>query len=102
MKQLTNATQTRYETRTRIVDADGNVQYEGPIEQAPPEFAPPHPDVEGSNPDTKNVVAQEDASKQPPPVEAGSAKDEKSIAEQERKAKPASEANNEATAKEGI
>jgi len=65
------------------------VQYEGPAEQV----APPHPDVEGSNPDTKNAPAQEDASAQPPSVEAGSAKDEKSIAEQERKAKPASEPN---------
>lgn len=75
------------------------MQYEGPADSAPEGYAPPHPDVEGSNPDTKNPAAQEDASAQPPSVEAGSAKDEKSIAEEERKAKPASE-NKEATARE--
>ena len=90
---LTRHLQTRYETRTRIVDADGVIQYEGPVEGGGEGYAPPHPDVEGRNPETGHAPAQDEASKQPPVVEAGSAKDEKSIAEEEKKAKPASEGN---------
>lgn len=48
---------TRYETRTRVIDADGNeVHVEGEGEQrAAEEVAPPHPDVEGVDPNTKNI-----------------------------------------------
>lgn len=38
---------TEYETRTRLVDAAGNLIPE------PENLAPKHPDVEGQNPDTK-------------------------------------------------
>lgn len=47
---------TRYETRTRIVDAQGNEIYEGLVESRGDEnqgVAPPHPDVEGQNPETQ-------------------------------------------------
>lgn len=37
---------TKYETRTRVVDADGNEIEEGPAGGAEGGFAPPHPDVE--------------------------------------------------------
>lgn len=39
---------TRYETRTRVVDADGN-EIVAPESIVPPPVAPPHPDVEGQN-----------------------------------------------------
>ncbi|KAF2400471.1 dolichyl-phosphate-mannose-protein mannosyltransferas-like protein 1 [Trichodelitschia bisporula] len=45
--------ETRYETRTRIIDVDGNELYEGPVGSMPPEYAPPpHPESEGLNPET--------------------------------------------------
>ncbi|MBE3050097.1 hypothetical protein IMZ48_47885 [Candidatus Bathyarchaeota archaeon] len=43
---------TRYETRTRVVDADGNELYVD-IEEGDVEVAPPHPDVEGVDPNTR-------------------------------------------------
>lgn len=44
---------TKYETKTRIVDKDGN-------EVAPAEpVAPEHPDVDGQNPDTKGAQDKE-------------------------------------------
>ncbi|KAH8703819.1 protein mannosyltransferase 1 [Talaromyces proteolyticus] len=53
--------QTKYETQTRILDADAN----GNFQKA--EHAPPHPDVEGQNPETNrngadNVARNEPAS----------------------------------------
>lgn len=50
--------QTKYETRTRLVDQDGNEiqNYEG--------VAPDHPDVEGQNPDTKGLP-EDQASEHP-------------------------------------
>lgn len=49
---------TRYETRTRLVDSQGN---EIPQEQVPqePAVAPPHPDVEGPDRETVGVPEQE-------------------------------------------
>lgn len=38
--------QTKYETRTRVVDAMGNEVNEGPAGGADGGYAPPHPDVE--------------------------------------------------------
>ena len=64
---------TRYETRTRLVDADGNEivgdgeedgeamppppdhQQEQPNGHVPEGMAPPHPDVEGQNPETADA-----------------------------------------------
>jgi dolichyl-phosphate-mannose-protein mannosyltransferase len=78
---------TRYETRTRLVDAQGNEIQEG--------VAPPHPDVEGSNPETVEKK-QEEASEKPPTVGMGQdGAKEKSAEGQEKKqgqAKPASDA----------
>ncbi|ORY19838.1 Dolichyl-phosphate-mannose-protein mannosyltransferase-domain-containing protein [Clohesyomyces aquaticus] len=83
---------TRYETRTRIVDADGNEIHEALVDaregDSGPGVAPPHPDVEGRNPETKGK-GEAEASEAPPTVEI---KDdqlkEKSV---EKEAKPASE-----------
>ena len=78
--------QTKYETRTRLVDENGN-------EVNPSSVAPEHPDVEGQNPSTKGVP-EEQANQKPAQAKAGgSAKKD----EDEGKAKPASDAS-EATA----
>ncbi|KAI1212788.1 glycosyltransferase family 39 protein [Annulohypoxylon truncatum] len=78
---------TKYETRTRVVDANGN-EVEVPVEElAAAGVAPPHPDVEGANQETKKSV-QDD----PIPKEASSSKDGEKEAEQ-AVPKPASEGN---------
>jgi len=93
---------TRYETRTRVVDAQGNEILLPPGEQpqqaqeqepaAPAGVAPPHPDVEGANSETaKRVVPDE-----PIPEPKKSVEGEKE--REEKAAKPASE-KNEASAK---
>jgi len=73
---------TKYETRTRLVDANGN---EIPGSDG---VAPNHPDIEGQNPDTKGV--KEDPNSQPADaaVSAGSINKE-----DHGKAMPASDAN---------
>jgi dolichyl-phosphate-mannose-protein mannosyltransferase len=79
---------TRYETRTRLVDAAGN-------EINPPEdagVAPPHPDVEG--PDSSTI---QDDTIVKPDVEADESKEESIAKSNSGAAKPASEGN-EATA----
>lgn len=71
---------TKYETRTRVVDADGNEVLEV--------VAPPHPDAEGANQETKKVpIDDEDV-----PKEASSSKDGEKEAER-LAPKPASEGN---------
>jgi len=98
--------QTRYETRTRIIDADGHELYNGAADMVPEslrqQVAPPHPDVEGQNPETGNASAEQ-PSAQPPKVEVESdVEKEKSIAEAETTAaKPAGEGN-EATSKQEL
>lgn len=91
---------TRYETRTRVVDANGNeVPQPGdgapqdpgsPVGGAPDGVAPPHPDVEGGDPETKRLVPDEPIPGAKKSVEGEKEKEGKS-------AKPASESN-EATA----
>jgi dolichyl-phosphate-mannose-protein mannosyltransferase len=80
---------TKYETRTRMVDADGNEIGDSD------ELAPRHPDVEGQNPDTKGIP-EKDGKSQPADAKI------KSIGSDSRreagKPKPGSEAN-EATGK---
>lgn len=96
---------TRYETRTRLVDAEGKelpvqqdpVSPDGAIEEAPaaaPEapVAPPHPDVQGVDQETKSVVLDEPIAAAKKSIEGEKEKEEKS-------AKPASEGN-EATAQQ--
>mgnify|MGYP004501094635 CR=1 FL=1 len=87
---------TRYETRTRIVDAQGNEIYEGLVDAHEPAeehgVAPPHPDVEGRNPETEEAAEAAEASEVPPTVEAvEDQKKEKSIEREANEAKPASE-----------
>jgi len=88
---------TRYETRTRVVDGQGNEIYEGLVDAHGDEFpeaqgvAPPHPDVEGRNPETQQGEAAE-ASDSPPTVEVKEDQQkEKSVEQDKREAKPASE-----------
>ena len=86
---------TRYETRTRVLDAQGNEIYEELIEARDGDgagVAPPHPDVEGRNPETKEK-GEAEASEAPPTVEAGEdVQKEKSAEGQGKDAKPASDA----------
>lgn len=73
--------QTKYETRTRMVDEFGNeVNASG--------VAPEHPDVQGQNPDTKGVPEEKGRS-QPADVNAGGSVKK----EDDGKAKPASDAS---------
>lgn len=72
--------QTKYETRTRLVDAAGNEIPEG--------RAPEHPDAEGASPETKKGVEGEGA--QPVQAQIPSGSENK---ERDSQAKPASEAN---------
>lgn len=78
---------TRYETRTRMVDAQGNeIEAEG--------VAPPHPDVEGQNPETAEL-AEDEASREPPVVSASEDEAKEASAEGKEKKgapRPASEA----------
>ena len=88
---------TRYETRTRIVDAQGNEIYEGLVDAhgAAEEqgVAPPHPDVDGRNPETQEQDQSAEASEAPPTVEvAEDQQKEKSVEQHKSDAKPASEA----------
>lgn len=73
---------TKYETRTRLVDAEGNeiLGSDG--------LAPAHPDVEGQNPDTKGV--KDDPHSQPARAAASMGSVNK---EEDGKAMPASDAN---------
>lgn len=88
---------TRYETRTRVIDEEGNEVYEGLVdahgdaEEAG--VAPPHPDAEGRNPETREAAEAQEASEAPPTVEAvQDQQKEKSIERQQEAAQPASEA----------
>jgi dolichyl-phosphate-mannose-protein mannosyltransferase len=84
---------TRYETRTRVVDANGNEIHESLVDSREEDgVAPPHPDVEGRNPETQGE-GQAEASEAPPTVEVGEDKQkEMSVEEQANVAQPASEA----------
>jgi dolichyl-phosphate-mannose-protein mannosyltransferase len=79
---------TRYETRTRVIDSDGNEVLISPDELAAVGVAPPHPDVEGANQETKKVLVEDDEI----PKEASSSKDGEKEAER-LVPKPASEGN---------
>lgn len=88
---------TRYETRTRVVDGEGNEIYEGLVEAHgdAEEYgvAPPHPDVEGRNPETQEQAEAPEASEVPPTVEvAEDQQKEKSVEQHREEAQPASEA----------
>ena len=74
--------ETKYQTRTRLVDAEGN---EIPGSDG---VAPNHPDVDGQNPDTKGV--KEDPNSKPADAEVSPGSLNK---EENGKAMPASDAN---------
>lgn len=74
--------QTKYETRTRLVDAAGN---EIP---GPEGYAPEHPDADGASPETKKGAEGEGA--QPIQAQVPSGSENK---ERDSQAKPASEVN---------
>lgn len=89
---------TRYETRTRIVDAQGNEIHEALVNardvdgDAPQGVAPPHPDAEGPHKETLEK-GEAEASEAPPTVEAAEdQRKEKSVEGQAKNPKPASEA----------
>lgn len=82
--------ETKYETRTKVIDEQGR--------EIPEEVlhAPPHPDVEGQNPET---VERKDAQlpvEQPPSSDG----EEESLMKEQEKPKPASEDNEAATKQE--
>jgi dolichyl-phosphate-mannose-protein mannosyltransferase len=81
--------QTRYQTQTRVIDADGNEIIK---HVHAGEHAPPHPDVEGQNPETnrKGNNGEESVARNEPASAAGS---EKSVYDEKEAsaAKPASE-----------
>jgi dolichyl-phosphate-mannose-protein mannosyltransferase len=71
------------------LDADGKELYEGPVEN----YAPPHPDVEGANPETKGQP-EGGANDELPSAEGSTdLQKERSAEQEERKAQPASEGN---------
>ena len=85
--------QTRYETRTRVVDAAGNDIADGPA--GADGFAPPHPDVEGRNPETAGDGKEDGARDQPATasVEEDIGKEKKVEKGKGGEPRPASEGN---------
>lgn len=75
---------TRYETRTRVVDSEGN---EVPNAEVP--VAPPHPDVEGPDSSTKKSSEAPAEEAEPQAVQSKDGEKEKEA----EKPKPASEGN---------
>lgn len=77
--------QTKYQTETRVIDASGNQIIKNP------EHAPPHPDVEGQNPETNRNGEESIVPRNEPASVAGS---EKSVYDEQVASapKPASEA----------
>ncbi|KAI9819187.1 MAG: hypothetical protein M1827_007343 [Pycnora praestabilis] len=59
---------TRYETRTRVIDEKGNEIVNAPGAEG---VAPPHPDVEGRNPETIGGGPEDDGREQPATVAVG-------------------------------
>jgi len=74
--------QTKYETRTRVVDEFGN-EVQNP-------YAPEHPDVEGQNPDTKGIPEEKGKSM---PAQAQAEVGSSANKEGQQPAQPASDAN---------
>ncbi len=85
--------QTRYETRTRVVDAAGNEIADGAA--GAEGFAPPHPDVEGRNPETAGDGKEGEAREQPATASVGDdvGKEKKVEKGKGGKPRPASEGN---------
>jgi dolichyl-phosphate-mannose-protein mannosyltransferase len=77
--------QTRYETKTRLVDADGRIIPDEEAEKLQG-YAPEHPDVEGQNPETPN---REGSGRGRPAI----ASESKDVKDKAGKPRPASEGN---------
>lgn len=77
---------TKYETRTRVLDAAGNEVAADVVEEQAGGVAPPHPDVEGVDQQTKQKDGEE-VPKEASESKAGEKEAEKSVP------KPASEGN---------
>lgn len=76
--------ETKYETRTRVIDEAGNEIREG--------VAPPHPDVEGVDHETVKKAEGEEAPPPPaPPAQDAAASQEGEKEAEQEQAKPASE-----------
>lgn len=86
---------TKYETRTRIVDADGNEIYEGEVVDGEEvdengQLDNPHgTSADGANPETPGVP-EESGNSEPPAVEAAEDGEDKEA--KQREAQPGSEA----------
>lgn len=91
VKQGKVSFKTRYETRTRVIDPEGR-------ELGKENHAPPHPDVEGQNPETLG----KDGGESPLDKPASVAGDEKSVQKEEGKPKPASEGRDATGHKEDL
>jgi dolichyl-phosphate-mannose-protein mannosyltransferase len=78
--------QTKYQTQTRVIDADGRDVVKGAV------HAPPHPDVEGQNPETNRK--RDDGAARNEPASAAAGQD-KSVRDEAQAGvpKPASEGN---------
>lgn len=88
---------TRYETRTRIIDEQGNEVLEDDDEEPETEFvAPPHPDVQGVDQETKENAAGD--SNVPDAAESVQGEREAEV----KKPKPASEGAPEASARDEL
>ena len=84
---------TRYETRTRVLDAMGNEISDGVGVEA---IAPPHPDVEGQNPETAGGKRRaEEVREQPATVDAKADSGNERSGEriEKQKPRPGSEGN---------
>ena len=91
--------QTRYETRTRIIDANGNEIDEGPASPVGGDgVAPPHPDADQGTSGGKEDDGKEYPATASPEDDVGK---EKSVEKKQKVAKPASEGV-EATSKDEL
>ncbi|KAH6688942.1 dolichyl-phosphate-mannose-protein mannosyltransferase [Plectosphaerella plurivora] len=86
---------TRYETRTRVIDEEGN-ELQGEAKKE--EVAPPHPDVQGVDQETKQKEAAAGDSNVPDVAESVKGEREAEV----KKPKPASEGGPEASARDEL
>lgn len=83
--------QTKYETKTRLVDQFGNEIYSD-VNEAPAGVAPPHPDVQGVDSETvKGPAAEEGEGKPAPPPQDAAASQDGHIEAERNQPRPASE-----------
>ena len=81
--------QTKYETQTRLVDTQGREYNNGEQQQ---QHAPPHPDIEGQNPETRGKAEEGNAKRNEPASAEGPGESVRGEKEAESP-RPASEGN---------